>query len=213
MNMTKWILGSAALTGLVACGDGADVASSAFDANFLELSTQSQVVALIDGTSTGATADFATLTAQGAATYEGPVAINFDDTTLVSESITGTTTLNDPDLLGRANIRTAFDDEGATLDGDFTSFTGSDGTEYAGTLALAEGRINSSFDGSGGTVGSAIVRGTLTGDGDGDGVYQAGVRGEISEDGSEILLRGSNVDGEAGRDFIFTAAGALVTEE
>jgi hypothetical protein len=211
MNMMNWVLGGVALAGLAACGDGVDVTASAFETNLTTFAAQSQVAALVDGSSTGGTASYATLVAQGAATYTGPVAINLDDTALLGETLTGETELNTPDLLGAANIRTAFGDTGGTVEGEFTDFVGNDGIEYSGSLVLDGGGIGSSFDGSGGTTGNATVGGALTGAGDGAGVYTARVGVSVSEDGSDVLIRGGNVDGEPGRDFIFTAAGTIET--
>jgi len=118
-------------------------------------------------------------------------------------------------LLGNANIRTAFTDTGATLDGDFTDFVGSDGAEYDGGLALSGGTISgaSALFGGGGTAATAVVSGTLTGTGAGAGDYNATIDGRISEDAQNILLNGQNVDGQAGRDFVFTAAGTIQATE
>lgn len=208
MTMMKWIVSGTLCAGLAACGDGADLGDSAFQSSLTAFESQSQIAALVNGTSDGTSASFATLTTQGAATYTGPVAINLGDTPLLGENILGEPVLNDPDLLGSANIRTAFTDTGATLDGDFTNFVGSDGSEYGGALALTNGVIGGSPV-SDGTEASAVVSGTLTGDGAGAGSYSANVRGDISTDAQNILLRGRNADGQAGRDFVLTAAGTI----
>jgi len=141
MTFIKWIISGTACASLMACGEGVVLG------------------------------DTATLLAQGAATYTGPVAINLGDTPLISENILDQPVLNDPDLLGNANIRTAFTETGATLDGDFTDFVGSDGAEYDGGLALSGGTISgaSALFGGGGTAATAVVSGTLTGTGAGSG--------------------------------------------
>lgn len=211
MTMMKWIASGTMCAGLAACGDGADLGDTAFQSSLTAFEGQSQIAALLTEDGIGPSADFATLVTQGAATYEGPVAINLGSTPLIGENILGEPVLNDPDLLGSANIRTAFTDTGATLDGDFTNFVGSDGEEYGGALALSNGTISgsSAVFGSGGTEATARVAGTLTGTGEGAGTYSANVDGRVSEDAQNILLNGQNVDGEAGRDFVFTAAGTI----
>lgn len=211
MAQVKTILSATACVAVIACGDGADIAENTFQTRQVAFESQEQIVSLLTGEGVGPTADFATLVTQGAATYEGPVAINLGTSPLIGENILGEPTLNQPDLLGEANMRTAFTDTGATLEGDFANFVGRDGAEYGGGLTLTNGTISgsSSVFGSGGTEATARVSGTLTGTGEGAGTYSASVDGRISEDAQNILLNGQNIDGEAGRDFVFTAAGTI----